>query len=482
MKTYYNFDNVDLNNFIEKSKNLKWSQDIIHKNLKEFLFSHNFSKKQIFDIFFFFNFSYLDALQFYLKKISYLSKYKLGNFNKLKNCFTIYMFIYDTIYFDDIIDCHSKMTINSNLNTYYDFIPKINILKGWSSFQLLALLGEVYSPNVLFHIQTNSNFFIKIGVFTDDVKAILIKIITMKDITENDNIFVLRSLIEDIRFKANLSLIHIFKIITSDVIVIYDLFYNFYFDYDPIKIDYYTNHQDIEFSIFYKAAYKYYNDFYNDFELYQKSFDIFLNKFKKKEPLSSQNSIMNNFLHKIKKLSIFNKKIDNKNEALKDYINSINNSNKQDVFIIDYFLTDSTKLDIFNNILSIYNSRLYNNKQDYYKLSALVAKGEGPIDEYPDPFEGIDNEDGYYIFDLTELDEKEQEKIERAKKLNKLLIEDVERNLDNLSLDFSNDELISYTFVDSFNYLSYFYVFFKAHDLTTEEICLILRSNIYINK
>ena len=165
-----------------------------------------------------------------------------------------------------------------------------------------------------------------------------------------------------------------------------------------------------------------------------------------------------------------------------DYLRSINNPNKQDIFIINYFVPERIKSDIFNNIISIYNPRLYNNKLDYYKLSDLVAKGEGPVDEYPDPFEELEKEDGYYVFDLKELDEEDQEKIERAKKLNKLLIEDVERNIDGLSLNFSNDELITYTFINSFDYLSYFYNFFKSHDLTTEEICLILRSDIYSNK
>jgi len=76
------------------------------------------------------------------------------------------------------------------------------------------------------------------------------------------------------------------------------------------------------------------------------------------------------------------------------------------------------------------------------------------------------------MFDLKELD---PEKIKPIIKLNKLLFEDVERNIANLSFA-NSDELISFTIVDSFDYLSYFYNFFKMHDLTSEEICLLFQS------
>jgi len=199
---------------------------------------------------------------------------------------------------------------------------------------------------------------------------------------------------------------------------------------------------------------------------------MFLKKFKGQKKLSAYKQFLNNCVNKIKNLPFFSKEYDQQDDQQDDYYLSIDNPNKQPIYIINYYFPDNIKSDVFNNILSIYNSRLYENKKAYYSLSELVAKGEGPADEYPDPLEEIEKEDGFYMFDLKELD---PEKIKPIIKLNKLLFEDVERNIANLSFA-NSDELISFTIVDSFDYLSYFYNFFKMHDLTSEEICLLFQS------
>jgi len=86
-----------------------------------------------------------------------------------------------------------------------------------------------YTPVLSYHVRRIDNppFFVKIGVFSLEVKALLLKLINMNN---NYSKFPsdLEELILKIRIKTNLSLNHIFEILSTNIIILIDLDFNLF--------------------------------------------------------------------------------------------------------------------------------------------------------------------------------------------------------------------------------------------------------------
>lgn len=467
--------------FLEQRKLQNWDIFILFHKLQKFLYSHNLTKAQVLEIFAFFKFDKTDALDIYVKKCFYSTRIKMGNFKKFKDSFTIYMIIFDHLHNKDIIDFHYKLNTNSTIKEYYDFISKVTIYKGWNGLLFVELIGKHFSFDVLYHATHQKKFFVKVGVFSADVKELLIKIITVKDVYEDDSLIELDLLIKELQFMANISAIHIFEILSSTIIFIVDLDSSLYENSlkNSISIDYIANNPDTNIDDFNRLEKAYQDNFKEDFEYYKKDYANFVNKHylfetEKKPTLRDK---IKNFLSKT---FFTNDNITkDKYQLNKERTFSIDSPDKEKIYFIYYHFQDNAKLDFFNLIISKYNNRLFKNKNKFHHI--LKNPKEYDIKPYSSKYEKyIEGDDESYIyFDLEQEDKKEvyrKLKEEHQESINK-----TEKNLLSLKNERFDDVIESVIF-DSFSYLKFFFEYFKDCELTSDEICLLFNSKKYNSK
>lgn len=477
-------NNLYIKQFIELRNKNNWSQLILYKKLEKFLFSHNFSKEQIFDVFDYFKFSRIEALSFFIKQFSLNYKKRLFNLKKYKNCFTIFVFLFDFLYQNDIIDFHIKLSSNSSIYNYYEFISKIKVLKGWSKYQLLYLIRISNTPVLSYHVRRIANppFFLKIGVFSLEVKALILKLINMNN---NYSLFAsdLEELILQIRLKTNLSLNHIFEILSTNIIVLIDLDLNLFWDNskESVVLDFYENSQDEYIKKLDIIFNKYYNDFYENHSLYIKAFNGFLRRncpdFAENPPKSLYKDI-SNLLH-----SKLNDYVDTTTlttsdpfdvflEENYDTISTIHSPNKENVFFIPYYFSYQNKMIFFKKIISEYSYIIYNNKKLHLNFYKSEMKNPNSLHFLPTYSEEIESENEVLFNGLKSV--KSIDTIYRA--LKQKQITTCETKINNLYKD-DYSPLIQYIISDSFEYLNYFYNILNDNGFDSKDICDLL--NLY---
>lgn len=488
-------NNLYFKQFLELRNKNNWSQLLLYKKLEKFLFSHNFSKDQIFDIFEYFKFSRIEALSFLMKKFSLNYKKRLFNFKKYKNCFTIFVFFFDFLYQNDIIDFYLKLSTNSSVYDYYDFLPKIKILKGWSKYQLLDLMSYSNTPVLSYHVRRfeNQPFFVKIGVFSLESKALILKLINIKN---NYRFFALdlEELILQIRLKTNLSFNHIFDILSTNIIVLIDLDLNLFWDSskESIVLNFYENCDDDNIKKLNVVSKKYYKEFYENDSLYTEAFEAFLRRncpeFDEKPKKSLSKDIYNLLYSKLKEyvdVTTF-KKSDPFDLFLKenyDTISSINSPNKENIFFLPYYFSFQNKMIFFKKVISEYSSIIYNNKKLHLNYYKSELKNPNSLHFLPTYIEEIEAEDKILfpnIEDLPNLDDVPSFNTKLYRTFKQEQISICEKKINNL---YKDDYSIFAQFIisDSFEYLNYFYNILSQNDFTSKDVCDLINFFKYKN-
>lgn len=345
--------------------------------------------------------------------------------------------------------------------------------------QFIELIGLMFSMDLLYHLTVRKKFFVKVGVYSTEVKELLIKIITTKNIIRDDSIKDFDILLKELMFIANISLMHIFEILRADIIFIVQLDANLQGTLlqSPINAEYSKNNPDANNTEIEKAAKAFYDDFMEDYDLYLKDF----HNYSQKNTSSNDNikvKLKDRIKNALSKIFSYDTEVKDKYSENKEHTLSIDSQSKERIFIIYYPFLDNAKLDFFNLIISQYNKRIFANKLKFHEI---VKEQKDYVNPNPSKYDKYleDDAEGYIIFDLTK--EENKELINKLMEDNKSFIDNCEKKIIALKKE-CLDDVIEFVIFDSFSYVKFFFNFLKDHDLTIEEICLLFNSKKYNNK